>query len=252
MHPRSGLARRLHALHRAPRPLQLFNAWDAGSARTIAHCGAEALATSSWAVAAAHGMDDGERLPLEATLAVVARMAAVADLPVTVDLERGHGDPASSVAQAVAAGAVGGNLEDGLESGLRPLAEQAALLRQARAAAEAAGLAFFINARTDLFLQQRDGHADLLEQALVRARAYALAGADGFFAPGLTDPELIAALVRACPLPVNIMALPGCPPLAELARLGVARFSHGPGPYLAAMEALALACTRACAAAPAG
>ncbi len=252
MHPRSGLARRLHALHRAPRPLQLLNAWDAGSARTIAACGAEALATSSWAVAAAHGMDDGERLPLQATLEVVARIAAVADLPLTVDLERGYDDPASTVAQAIEAGAVGGNLEDGLASGLRPVADQAARLRQARAAAEEAGLAFFINARTDLFLQQRDAHAELLEQALVRARAYALAGADGFFAPGLTDPQLIAALVRECPLPVNIMAVPGCPPLADLARLGVARLSHGPGPYLAAMDALARACTRACAESPPG
>lgn len=121
MHPRTPLARRLHALHQGPRPLLLFNAWDAGSAKTIAGCGAEALATSSWSVAAAHGLPDGEQLPLEATLETVARIARVSGLPLTVDLERGYDNPADTVARAIAAGAVGGNFEDGLASGLRPL-----------------------------------------------------------------------------------------------------------------------------------
>jgi len=239
MHPRTELARRLHALHRGPRPLLLFNIWDAGSARTVAACGAEALATSSWAAAAAHGVDDGEHLPLRATIEAVRRIAAASGLPLTVDLERGFGDPGSTVAQAIEAGAVGCNLEDGLGAGLRPPGEQAALIREARAAADAAGLPFFINARTDLFLQGADGREeDRIEQTLSRARAYAGAGADGLFVPGLTDPALIATLVRGCALPLNIMVVPGCPPLAELARLGVARVSHGPGPYLAAMQAV--------------
>lgn len=245
MTDRSAQARRLHALHHAARPLLLFNAWDAGSAKAVADGGADALATSSWAVAAAHGLPDGEQLPLQATLDVVARIAAACELPLTVDLERGHGDPAAAVRHAIAAGAVGANLEDGLANGrLRPADEQAALLAQARAAAAAAGMpAFFLNARTDLFLQHsRDAHdGALMDQALARARAYADAGADGFFAPGLVDAGSIEALVRGCPLPVNLMVMPGCPPFAELAKLGVARVSHGPGPYLAAMQALATA-----------
>lgn len=245
MTDRSAQARRLHTLHQAARPLLLFNAWDAGSAKAVADGGADALATSSWAVAAAHGLPDGEQLPLQATLDVVARIAAACELPLTVDLERGHGDPAAAVRHAIAAGAVGANLEDGLANGrLRPTEEQAALLAQARAAAAAAGMpAFFINARTDLFLQHsRDAHdGALTDQALARARAYADAGADGFFAPGLVDAGSIEALVRGCPLPVNLMVMPGCPPFAELAKLGVARVSHGPGPYLAAMQALAAA-----------
>ena len=247
MHPRTPLARRLHALHQGPRPLLLFNAWDAGSARTIAGCGVEALATSSWSVAAAHGLPDGEQLPLEATLETVARIATVSDLPLTVDLERGYDDPADTVARAIDAGAVGGNLEDGLVSGVRPLDEQAARLVQARAAADAAGLSFYINARTDLFLQRpAETHdAALVDDALTRAQAYAAAGASGLFVPGLVDPALIERVVQRSPLPVNIMWVPGCPAVDALARLGVARVSHGPGPYLAAMQALTAACLEA-------
>lgn len=247
MHPRAPSAHVFRALHKGPRPLLLFNAWDAGSARTIAGCGAEALATSSWAIAAAHGLPDGEQLPLEATLDTVARIAKVSELPLTVDLERGYDDPAETVARAIAAGAVGGNLEDGLASGLRPVEEQAARLAQARAAAEAAGLPFFINARTDLFLQRpADTHdAGLVDEALARARAYAAAGADGLFVPGLVAPELIRRVVQGSPLPVNIMWVRGCPSFEELARLGVARVSHGPGPWIAAMEAVAAAFARA-------
>ncbi len=247
MHPRTPLARRLHALHQGPRPLLLFNAWDAGSAQTIAGCGAEALATSSWAVAAAHGLPDGERLPLAEMLHTVARIADASDLPLTVDLERGYDDPADTVARAIAAGAVGGNLEDGLEPGLRPLEEQVARLAQARAAADAAGLPFFINARTDLFMQRPAETHDpaLVDEALARARAYATAGADGLFVPGLVAPALIERVARHSPLPVNIMWMPGCPTFDALARLGVARVSQGPGPYLAAMRALAAACTQA-------
>ncbi|NYZ63184.1 isocitrate lyase/PEP mutase family protein [Luteimonas deserti] len=250
MHSRAELARRLHALHHGPAPLLLFNAWDAGSAKTIASCGADALATSSWAVAAAHGMDDGEQLPLGVSLDVIARIAAVSDLPLTVDLERGYGDPAATVTRAIDAGAVGCNLEDGLASGLRPTSEQAGLIGQARAAADAADLPFFINARTDQFLQQpADTHnADMIEAVVARAQAYAAAGADGLFVPGLVQPALIEMLVERSPLPVNIMVMPGCPPLAELARLGVARVSHGPGPYLGAMRALSAAFEQACAA----
>ena len=247
MHPRAESARRLHALHHGPQPLLLFNVWDAGSAKTIAACGAEALATSSWAVAAAHGLDDGERLPLDATLEVIARIATVSDLPLTVDLERGYRDPAATVERAIDAGAVGCNLEDGLESGLRATSEQAALIAQARATADAADLPFFINARTDQFLQQPAATHDtqMVEQVLERAQAYAAAGANGLFVPGLVQPALIEALVARSPLPVNIMVMAGCPPLAELARLGAARVSHGPGPYLAAMEAVSAAFARA-------
>jgi 2-methylisocitrate lyase-like PEP mutase family enzyme len=247
MTPQIDKARRLHSLHLGETPLMLFNIWDPGSAKAVADAGADAIATGSWSVAAAHGFADGEAMPLALALDNIARIAAVCDLPLTVDLERGYDDIGATIRGAISAGAVGCNLEDGLADGMRAIDDQAARIAAARAAADAAEVPMFINARTDLCLQAaRDAHdTALVEQALPRARAYAAAGADGIFVPGLVDEALIAALVQASPLPVNIMVLPGAPSLARLAELGVARVSHGPGPYRTAMQALAAAAVEA-------
>ncbi len=238
-----------HACHVRGEPLVLFNAWDAGSARTVAGAGAKAIATGSWAVAAANGFDDGEHLSFAFALDNLHRIVAAVDLPVTVDLESGYGDApeaaAASVAAALEAGAVGCNLEDSFpgDGSLRDAGEQAARLVAARTAAERAGVALFINARTDVFFQKpADAHdATMVDAALERARAYADAGASGLFVPGLVSEALIARIVEASPLPVNVMVMPATPPRARLAELGVARISHGPGPYLGAMKWLAQA-----------
>ncbi|TYT25581.1 isocitrate lyase/phosphoenolpyruvate mutase family protein [Luteimonas viscosa] len=243
------------SLHAGAQPLVLYNAWDPGSARAVAESGAHAIATGSWSVAAAHGYADGERMPLALALDNLARIVAATTLPVTVDLEGGYGETAEevgvTVARSIEAGAVGCNLEDSHPAGggLRGIADQAARLAQARAAAETAGVPLFVNARTDVFLQSPpDAHdAAMVERALERARAYAEAGANGLFVPGLADDALIAMLVQASPLPVNVMAGPGTPSLSRLAALRVARVSHGPGPYLAAMGALAQAARQAAA-----
>jgi methylisocitrate lyase len=234
-----------NALHHAGKPLILFNAWDAGSAKAVAQAGASAIATGSWSVAAAHGYPDGEALPLDLALANLARIVAAVDLPVSVDLERGYGDdPAAvgqTVAQAIAAGAIGCNLEDSTAGDrLCDVREQAERLRVARRAAEGAGLRFFINARIDLFLRSPGPTHDrgLLEQALKRAAAYAEAGASGIFVPGLADSALIGEFCEACPKPVNIMAVPSVPTAEELSALGVARISHAAGPYRRAMKFL--------------
>lgn len=234
-----------NALHQVGEPLILFNVWDAGSAKTIAQAGARAVATGSWSVAAAHGYSDGEKLPLDLALANLGRIVAAVDLPVSVDLERGYGDdPAAvgrTVAQAITAGAIGCNLEDGEdEHELYPVREQCERLLAAREAAEAAGLRFFINARVDLFLRAPASAHDrrLVESALERAAAYAQAGASGIFVPGLADSALIGAFCEACAKPVNIMALPGVPPPEQLAALGVARISHAGGPYRRTMQFL--------------
>lgn len=225
------------ALHVAGDPLILFNIWDAGSAVAVARAGAKAVATGSASVAGANGLEDGETVPLDLVLANAARIAAAVDLPVTIDFESGYGVTAAEVGQSVAAlaqtGAVGLNLEDQRigGGGLYPVDEQCARI----AAAAATGL--WVNARTDLFIQAepQSRNRALLDTALERAAAYADAGARSFFVPLLLDPELIGTLCSACPLPVNIMAMPGCPSAAELSRLGVARISHGPGPWRAAM-----------------
>jgi 2-methylisocitrate lyase-like PEP mutase family enzyme len=97
---------------------------------------------------------------------------------------------------------------------------------------------FFINARTDLFLHEKDTtkHAGLMDEALNRAKAYEAAGASGFFAPGLVDAELIGTLCEKVALPVNIMVRATTPDNATMAKLGVRRISYGPGPYLAMIE----------------
>lgn len=237
-------ARQFHALHVPGRPLVLFNCWDVGSARAIAAGGARAIATASWAVAAANGYADGEHLPLDAAIGNAARIAAAVDLPVTIDLESGYGaDPdtvAANAARVIAAGAVGCNLEDAdpASGAIRAAEDQGRRLAAVRAIAGA--LPFFINARTDAFLQADPltHNAAMLEDVIRRAHLYAENGASGLFVPGLVDRTLIAQLVKASPLPVNLMRGDSSPPLSELAELGVARLSHGPGAYLQMMKAL--------------
>lgn len=240
-------ARRFADLHVAGRPLVLYNAWDAGSAGAIAAGGALAIATGSLSVAGAQGYPDGEALPLDTLLAIVARIAASVDLPVTVDFEGGYAEApeaaAANVARAIAAGAVGINFEDRKVggTGLHATDRQASRIRAIREAAEAAGVPLFINARTDLFLQHRQDpsrHAGLLGEALERAAAYAEAGASGFFVPALLDEDLLGQVCRTVRLPVNALLFPDAPAPRRLAELGIARISHGPFPYRHAMAAL--------------
>jgi 2-methylisocitrate lyase-like PEP mutase family enzyme len=239
-------AERFRSLHVAGAPLVLFNIWDAGSAKAVVAAGARAIATGSWSVAAANGFADGENMPLDFAIANLARIVAATDLPVTIDLESGYGESVEAVqhcvAGAIAAGAVGCNLEDSVpqNGSLRSIDEQQQRLAAARRAAQQAGIPIFINARTDVFFQKSAAEHDdsMVAAALERAHAYSRVGADGLFVPGLADAELIARVVAGSPLPVNIMASAATPPLARLAELGVARVSHGPGPFRLVMKAL--------------
>lgn len=239
-------ARAFSELHRKGDPLVLFNIWDAGSAKAVAGAGAEALATGSWSVAGAQGYSDGEALPLELLAIVTERICDTVELPLSVDFEGAYAnDPRDvevNVAQIIAAGAVGINFEDQVVGGegLYPVEVQAARINAARAAGEAAGIPFFVNARTDLFLKDRDpaNHPALIDEAIARARAYTAAGASGIFMPGLKTPELIAQAVEAVDLPLNILMMPDVPAPTDLAALGVARVSYGPGPWRDAMAAL--------------
>lgn len=228
-----------HGLHVKGDPVILFNIWDAGSAKAVAEAGAKAIATGSWSVAAANGYSDGEELPMETAIENIERIAASVDLPVTLDFEGGYAADLeglrANIARVIEAGAVGINFEDQVVGGegLYSAEEQSKRISAARDAAELASIPLFINARTDVFLKTLPGPhtAEQIEEALVRARAYADAGASGFFAPGLRDPELIRDLCGRSPLPVNIMVMPDTPTNIEMAQLGVARISYGPGPY---------------------
>ena len=244
--PQARKAEQFRALHIPGTPLVLFNVWDPGSAKAVAAAGAKAIATGSWSVANANGFEDGERIPLGLAIDNLRRIVGVTSLPVTVDLESGYGDTAEAVAEtmrlAIDAGAVGCNLEDSFPANgkLRDTLAQAQRIRRARQVTDAMGIRFFINARTDVFFQRSAEPHDegMVSEALKRARAYAEAGADGLFAPGLADVTLIRHLAEASPLPLNIMVGDVTPPLRALAECGVARVSHGPRPYLLAMKAL--------------
>ena len=228
------------AMHVPGKPLVLYNIWDPGSAKAVAEAGAPAIATGSWGVACAMGFKDGETLPLDYAIDNLVRIRGVTDLPVTIDMEAGYGDDAASVgasvARAAAAGAVGINMEDKWP-GPRTMIDTAEQVERLRAAAET-GL--FVNARCDLAIvtPEADHDAALVDAMLERARAYADAGARGLFAPFLKSPALIERLCKASPLPVNILMGASVPDIATLSGLGVARISHGHGPWAEAMQAL--------------
>ena len=223
--------------------LLLPNAWDVASARILEECGHPAIATSSAAVAFTLGYPDGQRISRGEMLEVAARIARAVDIPVTADLEAGYGttvkDMAETVKAAIEAGAIGMNLEDVTgddESSLVDMPLQVEKIRAIRETAKSLGVPFVLNARTDIYLLLPVGpEASRFERTVERLRAYRDAGADCLFAPGLYDRETIAKLVKAVEAPINILANPACPPLAELEEIGVARVSAGSGIMRAAM-----------------
>jgi 2-methylisocitrate lyase-like PEP mutase family enzyme len=237
-------ARAFHDMHQRGNPLILFNVWDAGSAGAVARAGAAALATGSWSVASAFGFSDGEQIPFGLMLANLERIVRSVALPVTADVETGYGatpaDVGNSIKAVLETGVVGFNIEDGLvEGGLRPIGEQTARLNAARQTCDAGGIPAFINARIDIFLQNDPReHKAHMSAAVERMRAFASAGANGIFLPGLADLDLIGEACAATTLPVNVMAVATTPSVVDLKKAGVSRISHGPGPYALAMRAL--------------
>ncbi|RLK53894.1 isocitrate lyase/PEP mutase family protein [Actinokineospora cianjurensis] len=227
-----GRAETLRALHDGT--LVLPNAWDAASAAVIALAGATAIATTSGGVAWSAGRPDGHGLTRAEMAELVGRIAGAVDVPVTADIEGGYGpapqDVAETVTAVVAAGAVGINLEDSQAPGgpLFDAQAQAERVAAARAAATEAGLPeLWINIRTDVYLFGIGEPEGRLADVLARAEAYAAAGADSLFVPGLVDLDTLAELVKESPLPVNVMVWPGAPTVAELVAVGVRRVSVG-------------------------
>ncbi len=246
-------AARLRALHRPGAPLLLYNVWDVATAKAVVRAGAEAVATSSWATAAAQGFKDGEQIPVALVTSLAARIAGAVDVPVTVDFETGYASTLDGVRAHVEAllttGVVGVNIED-RRPGRDDLLDgetQAARLAAVRGAAEAVGRPLVLNARTDLFFrgQVAPDHAALLPEAVRRAEVYREAGADVLFVPGLSDLDLIAALCERSALPINVMIADGGPTVAALRETRVARISFGPGPLIDAMTAFTASARRA-------
>jgi 2-methylisocitrate lyase-like PEP mutase family enzyme len=242
-------AKHFTSLHKKGAPILLYNAWDSGSAVTIEGAGAKAIATSSWSVADAQGYEDGEQIPRQFVEQIVARIVATVSVPVTVDFEGGYSEDnkglASNISRLMDLGVVGINFEDQVvaRGGLYTAKRQAERIAIIRKVADQKDLPFFINARTDVFLQGRVSHKSVRE-AIERSATYASAGASGFFIPGLADIASIAQVAREVQLPVNVEISDGMPTIPRLIKAGVSRISHGLVPYMKAMTALETEATK--------
>jgi len=235
-------AEQFRKLHHGPRLLFLPNAWDVASARILEEAGHTAIATTSAGIAYSLGYADGQNISRDEMLSVVARIARAVRVPVTADLEAGYGTAPKAIAEtvraAIEAGAIGMNLEDLSGDEKHPLVDlpqQTEKIQAVRETGAAMGVPFVLNARTDIYLAGVGPEATRFESTVERLRAYRKAGADCVFAPGLTDLETIAKLVKAVESPLNILAAPACPPIVELEKAGVARVSTGSGIMRAAM-----------------
>lgn len=245
MMDQSSKAKLFTELHVKGEPLIIYNAWDGGSARTIAGCGAKAIATGDHPVGFAHGFskDDFAGFTFEIYLTTIKEIAGrIGELPYSVDINNADGlvgeDLKERIRTVIQAGAVGINYEDsGANEEVLSIKDQVERLQTIRTTADEAGVPLFINARTNIFItSDKSQHAGLLDEAVERADAYKTAGASGFFAPGLNDLELITQLVSRVDMPVNIIRLPGAPGTKELAAANVARVSFGPVPQMAMTE----------------
>ncbi len=234
-------ARIFQALHRGPEILVIANAWDAASARVFEHAGMRAIGTGSAGIAFSHGYPDNERIPREVILAATREIVGAVKAPVTADILTGLGGTAdqvvATVKEIIAMGAVGINIEDGTDDGPRlfDLDEQAAKIRAVCMAVKDSGVPIVVNARTDSFWLKLGDEKERLRASIERANRYREAGADCLFVPLVTDRETIKVLVKEIAGPLNILATPGCPPVAELEQLGVRRVSEGSGPMRATM-----------------
>lgn len=240
-------ARRFLALHVPGRPLLLPNPWDEGSAKVLASRGFEALATTSSGHAMSLGRADG-RVSRDEALAHAGHIVAATPLPVSADLERGFADDPAGVAQTVRlakqAGLAGCSIEDFTGVAADPIydaslaAERiAAAVQAAREGADAGEPGLVITARAENYLHGRPDLGD----TIARLRAFADAGADVLYAPGLTRLDDIRQVVRSVGAPVNVLVLPGGPPVPELAAAGVSRISVGGAFAFAVLAALAAA-----------
>ena len=236
-------ARLFRGLHQPGAPLLMPNPWDAGSAKILASLGFAALATTSSGFAATLGRLDGN-VTLEEALAHAAVIAAAVGVPVSADFENGFADEpaavAANIARAARTGLAGVSVEDFTGRPGDPLYAPGPAAERVAAAAEAAHggpVRLVLTARAENYLHGRPDLAD----TIARLQAYQAAGADVLYAPGLTEPADIRAVVTAVDRPVNVLAVPGCPPVADLAELGVARVSVGGAFAWAAVGALAAA-----------
>ena len=232
-------------MHTGDGAVLLPNIWDVASARIVEESGFPAIATTSAGIALAQGFPDGQRIPANQMIAVVAKIANAVVVPVTADVEAGYGQrPEDAILIArhvIEAGAVGMNFEDATGDPSHPLTDltlQLERIHAIRETAEKSGVSLVLNARTDVYLAQVGDPATRYDEAVRRLAAYRDAGADCVFVPGLKDVPTIKRIIGDLRCPVNILGVPGSPSVRELVELGVKRISLGSGPMRAAMGKL--------------
>ncbi len=242
MMDRRAKAEHFQKLHLGPEILVIANAWDAASARVFEHAGVKAIGTGSAGIAFSHGYPDDERIPREVILEATREIVRIVGVPVTADILSGLGtsvdEIVATVKEVIAIGAVGINIEDGSDTGgvhLFDIEEQAGKIRAIRKAVDDSGIPIVINARTDSFWLKLGDDRERLAESIKRANRYREAGADCLFVPSAADRATLATLVKEIDGPLNILTVPGCPPIAELQALGVRRVSEGSGPMRASM-----------------
>lgn len=223
-----------NALHESNEVLLLGNAWDLLSALSLEKAGFKAIGTTSWGVAKSLGYSDGEMIEFAIQQNVVKMIVDHVKIPVTADIESGYGEDDQTIVDNVLKladlGASGINIEDSLknQAGLKPLDQQCHLLSEIRTALEKNGYqGFYINARTDTYLQNQDP----LNETIYRAKAYVESGASGIFVPGLKEDDEIRVIISQTNAPLNIMSLPGLTNCNKLKELGVKRLSIGGALY---------------------
>lgn len=229
-------AKTLIGLYEAPEILRVVNVWDVVSARAVAALPeTKAIATAGHGIAASFGYDDGTT-PRDVMIDMVGRIAAAVSVPVTADLDDGYEDAGETTRLAIQAGVVGANVEDRL----KPFDESIAVVESIVKAAEAEGVPFALNARTDAFV--RAGHrpvAESVADAIHRGRAFLDAGATAVFVPGILDAAVTRQLVDGIGEgKVSVIGLPGALAASEYEKLGVTRISYGPLPQRVALTAV--------------
>jgi PEP phosphonomutase and related enzymes len=226
----------LKSLHEAPEILRVVNVWDAISAKVVAELPqTRALATAGHSIAASRGYPDGG-MPLDVALDGARIIAEAVDLPVSADLDDGYDDPGETTRRAIGFGIAGANIEDRL----RPFDEAVARVAAVTRAAEREGVAFQLNARTDVFVRGKDlSPEQKVTEAIERGRAFLAEGAALVFVPGAHDRAVVERLVEGLGRGrLSVIGLPGALPAAEYEALGVARISYGPLTQRVALRAL--------------
>lgn len=219
-------AQQLRSLYEAPEILRVVNIWDAISAKAVGDLPeTKALATAGHSIAATFGYADGQ-IPRELMIDMVGRIAASTELPVSADLDDGYNDAGETTRLAIGAGIVGANVEDRL----KPFADSVAVVEAIVKAAEAEGVPFALNARTDAFVRGGDRPVEAsIADAIERGRAFLDAGATCVFVPGILDADVTRQLVEGIgQRKISVIGLPGALTAAEYEALGVARISYGP------------------------